>query len=110
MFVKTPSVEPVLRSRLLPRVSFRFMLVMMTLAAVIAAVARVAGEGGALAYAVVVGVLFLAACFSVFVLLFLFSWSISSLWYRETSDVHQGNPFADGQLPPQLLPPREQRS
>lgn len=108
--VKTPSVEPVLRSRLLPRVSFRFMFLLMTLAAVIAAVARLAGEGGALAYAVVVGIGYLAVGFLAFVLLFLINWVISSLWYRESADLHQGNPFADGQLPPQILPPREQRS
>lgn len=108
--MKTPSVEPVLRSRLLPRISFRFMFLIMTLAAVIAAVARVAGEGGALAYAVVVGVGYLAVGFLAFVVLFLITWGVSSLWYRESTDLHQGNPFADGQLPPQILPPREQRS
>ena len=108
--MKTPSVEPVLRSRLLPRVSFRFMFLLMTLAAVIAAVARLAGEGGALAYAAVVGIGYLAVGFLAFVLLFLITWAISSLWYRESGVLHQGNPFADGQLPPQILPPREQRS
>ncbi|MGI9474191.1 MAG: hypothetical protein ACR2NZ_21805 [Rubripirellula sp.] len=108
--MKTPSVEPVLKSRLLPRVSFRFMLLMTTLAAVIAAVAKVAGEGDAFAYAVIVGVSFLGACFALFALLFLLTWSVSSLWYRDSFDTHLGNPFADGQLPPQILPPREQRS
>jgi hypothetical protein len=108
--VKTPSVEPVVRSRLLPKVSFRFLFALTTLAAIIAAVARIAGEGGQLAFAVVVGLGFMAACLAMFALLFLVSWAISSLWYEGEPDTLEGNPFADGQLPPQILPPREQRS
>ena len=108
--MKTPSVEPVLRSRLLPRISFRFMLVMMTLVAVIAAVGRLAGQGDALASGLLMGVGFLMACFGMFILLFLVTWTISSLWYRKESDLQHGSPFAEGQLPPQIIPPREHRS
>lgn len=108
--VKTPSVEPVVTSRLLPKVSSRFLLVLTTLAAVIAAVARVAGEGGALANAAIVALVFIAICFGVFILLFLACWAISSLWCEGESDALEGSPFAEGQLPPQILPPTEQRS
>ena len=108
--VKTPSVEPVVRSRLLPKLSSRVLFALTTLAAVIAAVARLAGEGGELAYAAIVGLGFIAACFVLFALLFLVAWAISSLWYEGEPDALEGNPFAEGQLPPQLLPPREQRS
>jgi hypothetical protein len=108
--VKTPSVEPVVRSRLLPKVSFRVLFALTALAAIIAAVARLAGEGGELAYAAMVGLGFIAACFSLFAFLFFVSWAISSLWYQGEPDALEGNPFAEGQLPPQILPPREQRS
>jgi hypothetical protein len=108
--VKTPSVEPVVESRLLPRISSRLLFALTTLAAIIAAVARAAGNGGALAYAVMVSLIFVVACFSIFLLLFLISWAISSLWYEGESDTLEGSPFAEGQLPPQILPPREQRS
>jgi hypothetical protein len=153
---KAPSVEPLVRSRLLPRISFRTMLLLTTAAAIVAAIARVAGNGGELAKSVMMGLAFLAACFAAFAFLFLFSWSIAVLrkqcgyaalgsgavlglltiaggqlpyltnWYlpsflilagfvllfvpvRESDDL-VGNPFAEGQLPPQLLPPREQRT
>lgn len=108
--MKTPSVEPVLRSRLLPRVSFRLVWLLMTLSAVIAAVARAANSGYATAWAALVAVGFVLACFVLFVALFLFCWTISSLWYTATTEVTEGSPFADGQLPPQILPPREQQS
>jgi hypothetical protein len=108
--VNTPSVEPVLRSRMLPRVSFRFVFFITALAAVIAAVAKAAGGGLAAARALLIGGGFLFICFLLFVLLFLICWSISSLWYQGESDTVKGSPFADGQLPPQILPPREQQS
>ncbi len=108
--VKTPSVEPVVVSRLLPKISSRFLFSLTTLAALIAAVARAAGEGGAVANAAIVAVIFTALCFLLFAILFLISWAISSLWYEGEPDTLEGSPFADGQLPPQILPPREQRS
>jgi hypothetical protein len=108
--VKTPSVEPVLTSRLLPKVSFRLLFALTTMSAVIAAVARSAGQGGALANALLVGVGFLAVGFLLFFLLFLISFAVTSLWYDGDADTLDGSPFAEGQLPPQILPPREQRS
>ena len=108
--MKTPSIEPVLRSRLLPRVSSRLLFALTTLAAIIAAVARIAGQGGALANGVMVSFGFLGVCFLLFALLFLISWSVSSLWYEGEPEAQDGSPFAEGQLPPQILPPREQRS
>lgn len=156
---KAPSVEPIVRSRLLPRISFRMMLLLTTFSAVIAAIARVAGNGGELASAVMMTLTFIVACFGAFAILFLFAWSIAVIrkqsgiaalllsalvaalkimtiigvplpfsvsWYlaflllvvglvlllvplRESDDL-VGNPFAEGQLPPQILPPREQRT
>ncbi len=109
-FVKTPSVEPVLRSRPLPRISFKLALVATTLAAIIAAVARTAGEGGAVAMSVIFMLAFPVACLLLFAVLFLICWSVSLLWYESDDDALHGSPFAEGQLPPQILPPREQKS
>ena len=105
--MKTPSVEPVLRSRLMPRISFRMMFALMTLAAIVAAVARSAGSGTAYAIGILVAAGFLLACFACFALVFLVSWSIAMLTYRGEVEHLMGSPFAADQLPPQILPPRE---
>jgi hypothetical protein len=42
--------------------------------------------------------------------MFLFCWAVSSTWYEGESTVVQGSPFSEGQLPPQILPPREPTS
>lgn len=108
--MKTPSVEPVLRSRLLPRISFRVLLLLTAAAAVVASLARAADEGGALAAAIVIVVGFILASFAMFVAMFLICWAVSWFWYRPDSGSLRGSPFAEGQLPPQILPPREPKS
>ena len=105
--VKTPSVEPVLKSRLLPRISSRWLFVITAVAAVIAATARAAGAGATLAYAVMAGLGFFVACFLAFGSLFIVARAVSLLWYRPAPELHDGSPFADGQLPPQILPPQD---
>ncbi len=104
---KTPSVEPVLRSRLLPRISSRWLFALTSLAAVISAVARVAGQGSAAAYSVVAAVVYLAIIFSLFSLLFFLVRGVSLIWYAPPPEAHDGSPFAADQLPPQILPPRD---
>ncbi|TWU39171.1 hypothetical protein Poly41_19930 [Novipirellula artificiosorum] len=102
------SVQPLLRSRLLPRISFRFVFALTTFAAIVASVARVAGDGGALAKATIVALIYPAVCLCTSVVLFLFAWAITTLWFKaDDQDTLHGNPFAEGQLPPQILPPRE---
>lgn len=93
----------------MPRVSFRLVLALMTLSALIAAIARAAGSGHAIAWAAMVAAGFFLVCFLAFVSLFLFCWLISLLWYDGQPEAGQGSPFAEGQLPPQILPPREQQ-
>lgn len=149
--MKTPSAQPVLRSRLLPRISFKMMFALTTLSAILAAIARAAGNGGEFASAAVAMGGFLIFCFTVFVLLFLVSWMAASfrtatglamivmaialmamellgfglatvsnwplavffliagalLLVIPAPKVKTQNPFAQGQLPPQILPPRE---
>ena len=108
---KTPSVEPVLRSRLLPRISFRFVMGLTFLVACVASMARVAGDGGAFARAIIASVIFVVACFVVFVFFFALSWVVSAIGFRNDDETTlKGSPFAEGQLPPQILPPRENQT
>ncbi|TWU21529.1 hypothetical protein Pla52o_37160 [Novipirellula galeiformis] len=105
---KPSSAQPVVPSRMLPRVSFRLVFAITTLSAIVAALARQAGDGGALATAVMTALLVPAICFALFAMLFLFAWAITSLWFQgDDQDTLHGSPFAAGQLPPQIMPPRE---
>ena len=103
-----PSSEPIQRSRLLPRISFRGIFALMTAGAVFAAIARAAGNGAVVATGLVVGVGFLAAVFVIFLVLFLVAWVASIAWY-EPQDEASPNWNTENSLPPQILPPREQR-
>lgn len=82
----------------------------MTLGAVLAAIAKAAGSGAAVAMALMTSIGFVIACFALFVILFAISWVVSSLWYRPSDDTLKGSPFSADQLPPQILAPREGRS
>ena len=84
------------------------MFVVTFAAAVLAAIGQSAGEGGAIAAGVIVSVAFIVICFLVFAALFGISWCVSQIWYQATEESIEGNPFAEGQLPPQIIPPREQ--
>lgn len=149
--------EPILRSRLLPRISFRSMLVVTTLSAIVIAVAYAADQGGTYASAAAVGMAFALTILAGSIAMFLLSWAVSFLpkpagialivtgvvlavcrvagislgalsmltgtiwllnfqivgWFlvlsRIGSEQHleADNPFAEGQLPPQILAPRE---
>jgi len=83
------------------------MLLVTTLAAFLAALARIAGGGTSYAIGVLVALAVIAVCFLCFALLFLFAWSVASLWYRSDDQNRAGSPFAADELPPQILPPRE---
>lgn len=109
--LNSPVVESVEPSRLLPRVTFRTLFAITTLGALLAALARVAGVAGsvstrAMALGLLIAVGFLAACFLAFALFYLIAWLVSIIWYRAADESVQGSPFAEDQLPPQILPPR----
>lgn len=109
--MNSPVVESVEPSRLLPRVTFRTLFAITTLGALLAALARVAGVAGsvstrAMALGLLIAVGFLAACFLAFALFYLVAWLVSIIWYRAADESVQGSPFAEDQLPPQILPPR----
>lgn len=101
------SMDPVVRSRVLPRISFRSIMGFTVVAAVIAAVARSAGDGATFAKAVIVAISLLAFFFLLSALAFLLSWITARLMVGQFDNAREGNPFAKDQLPPQLLKPRE---
>jgi len=95
---------------MLPRMSLGFLFGLTTIGALIAALARTAGQGGALAIAAMSALGFVALCFSLFVLLFLFCRLAAYSKGDVVVETSEGSPFSDGQLPPQIIPPRESRS
>lgn len=101
------SMQPVERSRVLPRISFRAMLVWTAIAAIIASVARAAGDGAILGKAVVAALALLVLFFLLAAFAFLVSWATAKLVIGRFDNAREGNPFAKDQLPPQLLKPRE---
>ena len=82
--MKSPSVEPVVRSRLLPRISFKAMLGVTTIAAILAATARAADSGSEFGAAVLAACGFLAIILLLFVIVFLIAWS-STFFRREVA-------------------------
>ena len=101
------SMDPVIRSRVLPRISFRSVMALTVVAAVIAAVARAAGDGATFAKAFIVALAFLTAFFLLAIFSFILSWITARLTIGRFDNAREGNPFAKDQLPPQLLKPRE---
>lgn len=108
--MSTPSVEPVLRSRLLPPISFRALFGWTTLGAIGFAIARAGGRGAAFALAIEVAFGFLLLCLLLFATLSLVAWVVGVLVVGETDRPEQASPFAEDRLPPQLLPPRDPTS
>ena len=105
--VNTPSTEPLLESRLLPRISFRFLLALTALVALLSTLGRWAGDGGALARSILVALAILASVIVIGAVLFLFSWIVAIFTLDSNPPQRLENPFAEGQLPPQTLPPRD---
>lgn len=103
----TQKLQPVLRSRMLPRITLGFLFGLTTLGALIAAVARAAGQGAELAIAAIATIGFIAVCFASFVVLFLLCRIIALVKGDTIPEAFSGSPFSEGQLPPQILPPRE---
>lgn len=101
------SMDPIVRSRVMPRISFRTMMGVTVVAAVIAAIARAAGDGATLARAIVVALLLLAFFFTLASVAFVLAWMTARLTIGRFDNAREGNPFAKDQMPPQLLKPRE---
>ncbi|MEO1527477.1 MAG: hypothetical protein AAFX06_18775 [Planctomycetota bacterium] len=79
---REPSTETVLRSRLLPRVSFQTMLMLPTIASVVFAIAFAANQGADYARAATAGMIFLAVFIGLGVVLFLAAWAASQFARR----------------------------
>ncbi len=103
------SFEPLQRSRLIPKISFKTMLGLTAAGAMIFAVARSAGEGAALGVGFLAALGYLTMTFLIFSFFFVVAVSFSTFWKRSDPDLLEGSPFADGQLPPQWLEPREKK-
>lgn len=103
----TPSMQPVIRSRVLPRISFRMMMLVTALAAVLAATTRAAGNGAVFAKGALAMVGFVAVFFAMSSFAFLVSWMTARLTVERVDNSREGSPFAQDQLPPQQLKPRE---
>ena len=99
------SVQPRLQNRVLPQYSFRTVVIAMTLLALAAFAYRQASLGAGWATALVAATAFLLGCFALYAVLFLLAWIPALVGWDRWEDVGKGNPFAEGQLPPQLLPP-----
>ncbi len=107
--VPPASVQPRLRSSVLPQYSFRTVVIGTTLLALAAFVFRQSMFGAVWAQALVFASAVILCCFIGFAMLFLIAWVPALIGRDSWEDVSKGNPFADGQLPPQLLPPTEQK-
>ncbi len=103
------SVQPRVRSRVLPQYSFRSVIIGTTLLALAAFVFRQSMFGAVWAQALVFATSVILCCFIGFAVLFLIAWVPALIGRESWEDVSKGNPFADGQLPPQLLPPTERK-
>jgi hypothetical protein len=106
-FAPTASVSEKEISRVLPRMSFRLMLTVVTIAAGIAFTFRQASAGSSLAAAIIYSLLAVALSFALFAVLFLIAWIPAVIGKDRFEDVNRGNPFSNDQLPPQVLPPRD---
>jgi hypothetical protein len=103
------SVQPPVRSRLLPQYSFRTVMIGTAALALAAFVYRQSMLGAVWAEALVFASATILCCFVGFAFLFLIAWIPALIGRDSWEDVAKGNPFADGQLPPQLLPPTERK-
>ncbi len=104
-----PATQPILKSRMLPRISLGFFFALTTLGALVAAIARAADQGAALAIAALSSLAFVVTCFAFLAILFFICRLIAYVKGDSISQTSKGSPFAEGQLPPQILPPRELR-
>ena len=91
---------------MLPRFSFRFLFAITFACALVGAMVQAAFGGFVLAISLLVLFGSVLAFFVVGFLLFLVLWIMAAL--RPRDDVAEpGSPFADGQFPPQILPPTD---
>ncbi|WP_164103773.1 hypothetical protein [Candidatus Laterigemmans baculatus] len=102
----TPAVEPTLRSRLLPQLSFRSAMLAVTGTVFLAWLARLAWQGQTLAQVICFTLLSLAGFYLISIALFFAAWIPAILMRRYHDSTPAGNPFAAEQLPPQILPPK----
>lgn len=95
-----------MKSRLLPRFSFRFLFGVTFVFALLGAMVQAAYAGYIIAISLLMMLGSVLSFFLVGYLFFLVQWIMAGL--RPRRDLAEpGSPFADGQLPPQILPPTD---
>lgn len=99
-----PNEEPVLPSRLLPRLSLRLLFTITSFAALISSMARFANLGAITAKATLFAMVALVAFFTISAILFCLSRLADfGQTNKETNAVESDT----DSLPPQIIPPRE---
>lgn len=101
----TPSIDKPVRSRLLPKLTLGRSLLLVTLFVLLAWLGRTALQGSMIARVILLGLSTLLLFELLSVLLFFVAWLPAVIVSRDSTDTRDGNPFADDQLPPQILPP-----
>lgn len=89
----------------MPRYSFRTLMLVMSLLAVVALLFRQAWAGAAWAQGIGFVLLFVVGCGAMFVGLFLLAWLPATIGRDRLAETVQGSPFAGDRLPPQRVPP-----
>lgn len=96
------------RSRLLPRISFRTLFALTFLGALVASLGRAAGLGESgglaiLASGLIAGIVFLASVSATLFVVFILGWLVALLTHTSQSE----DQFADNEMPPQWVAPRD---
>jgi hypothetical protein len=103
-----PSAEKLLRSRLLPQISFKNGLIGVTLTVFLAWMGRLALQGSMFPKVLLLSIGSLIILQAVWSLLFVIAWLPAAFGKIKTDEGREGSPFAANQLPPQIMPPKGQ--
>lgn len=105
--MSTPSIERSQESKLLPKLSLKSILGLVTLGAFVAWLGRLAWLGYSLPWVLLVSLGSVLLFFLLGAVAFIIAWIPAKIMIRrEELDQVEGSPFSKEQLPPQILPPR----
>ncbi len=91
----------------MPKVRLAWLFLLMTISALLIYIVQAADRGGMLAFAVIATIGFVGILAGSSALLFLVAYTLGKIEVRQDNSASEGaNPFAAGQLPDQIIPPR----